>query len=77
MKTNTFTKNLKFCRKLNGLTQVQFAKQLSMKRSNVGAYEEGRAEPSIKQFLEICKFYNVDPNEFYNNEFTDENVVKI
>ena len=66
----TFVKNLKLFIKINGLTQNDFGNKISTKRSNVGAYEEGRAEPSIKKFLEICELYNVNPNDFYNYEFT-------
>ena len=67
-----FIKNLKLFRKLNGLTQTDFAEKMSLKRCTVGAYEEGRAEPSIKKFLEICDLYNISPSDFYNIEFTVE-----
>lgn len=40
--------NIRFLRKELGLTQDQFAQQLAIKRSLVGAYEEGRAEPRLE-----------------------------
>ncbi len=40
--------NIRFLRKQLGLTQDQFAQQLDIKRSLVGAYEEGRAEPRLE-----------------------------
>ncbi|MBL7863884.1 MAG: helix-turn-helix domain-containing protein [Cyclobacteriaceae bacterium] len=40
--------NIRFLRKQLGLTQDQFAQQLAIKRSLVGAYEEGRAEPRLE-----------------------------
>ena len=70
----TFIKNLKLFRKINGLTQTDFGNKIYIKRCTVGAYEEGRAEPSIKNFLEICKLYNINPDDFYNHEFTLETV---
>ena len=35
--------NLKYLRKKNGLTQQQFADNMEIKRSLIGAYEEDRA----------------------------------
>lgn len=40
--------NIRFLRKSLGLTQDQFAQKLDIKRSLVGAYEEGRAEPRLE-----------------------------
>lgn len=40
--------NIRYLRKQLGLTQDQFAQQLEIKRSLVGAYEEGRAEPRLE-----------------------------
>ena len=47
--------NIKFLRKKKGLTQQQFADEIGIKRSLVGAYEEERAEP--KYDLLKKKFY--------------------
>ncbi|MDX2045743.1 MAG: LexA family transcriptional regulator [Chitinophagaceae bacterium] len=40
-------RNLKYLRKLRGLTQEEFAAKLRIKRSLLGAYEEERADPRI------------------------------
>lgn len=40
--------NIRYLRKQQGLTQDQFAQKLAIKRSLVGAYEEGRAEPRLE-----------------------------
>ncbi|HOO09822.1 MAG TPA: LexA family transcriptional regulator [Cyclobacteriaceae bacterium] len=40
--------NIRFIRKQLKLTQEQFGQQLGIKRSLVGAYEEGRAEPRLE-----------------------------
>jgi transcriptional regulator with XRE-family HTH domain len=39
--------NIKFLRKNKGLTQEQFATEIGIKRSMVGAYEEDRASPKL------------------------------
>lgn len=41
-------RNIRFIRKKLQLTQEQFGLQLGIKRSLVGAYEEGRAEPRLE-----------------------------
>ena len=55
----SIAKNLKFLRKKAGYTQEQFAKELGIKRSLVGAYEEGRAEPRLQNLSKISKVLNV------------------
>lgn len=40
--------NIRYVRKQLGLTQDRFAQKLAIKRSLVGAYEEGRAEPRLE-----------------------------
>lgn len=46
--------NIRFIRRQLGLTQDQFAQQLDIKRSLVGAYEEGRAEPRLELLQKIA-----------------------
>lgn len=55
--------NIKFLRKKIGLTQEQMAQQIGIKRSLLGAYEEGRADPRISNLLKFAEIFNlsVDP----------------
>ena len=55
----SIAENLKFLRKKAGYTQEQFAQELGIKRSLVGAYEEGRAEPRLQNLSKISKVLNV------------------
>lgn len=66
---STFSNNLKTFRKLNGLTQQRFSEMTGIGRPTVGAYKEGRAEPQIGRFLQICLFYNMPPHQFYSFDF--------
>ena len=46
--------NVKFIRKQLRLTQDQFGQLLGIKRSLVGAYEEGRAEPRLELLQQMA-----------------------
>lgn len=48
------SENIKALRKSLGLTQDQFAQELGVKRSLIGAYEEGRAEPRLELLCKIA-----------------------
>ena len=50
--------NIRYLRKLNGLTQEQFSRKISIKRSLLGAYEEGRANPNQQNIQAIAKAFN-------------------
>jgi transcriptional regulator with XRE-family HTH domain len=53
--------NIKFLRKKKGLTQQNFADQVGIKRSLVGAYEEERAEPKYDFIKETINEKWVSP----------------
>ena len=55
--------NLRFLRKQKGWTQGQFAHQLGVKRSLIGAYEEGRADPRISFLLLICQKFDLSMDQ--------------
>ncbi|MEQ9424914.1 MAG: LexA family transcriptional regulator [Cyclobacteriaceae bacterium] len=49
--------NIRFLRKKLGLTQGQFAEKIGIKRSLVGAYEEGRAEPRLANLSRMAELF--------------------
>lgn len=53
------SENIKYLRKLNGLTQEQFSRRIGIKRSLLGAYEEGRANPNPNNLIAIAKSFNI------------------
>ncbi|RYY35248.1 MAG: LexA family transcriptional regulator [Sphingobacteriaceae bacterium] len=63
--------NIKFLRKKKGLTQQQFADQVGIKRSLVGAYEEQRAEPKYELLKTLATFFEISIDDFIN-ETIDE-----
>jgi len=63
--------NIKFLRKKKGLTQQQFADELGIKRSLIGAYEEERADPKYDLLKKIALFFEISIDDFIN-ETIDE-----
>lgn len=53
------TSNLRYLRKQAGYTQAQLAEKLDIKRSLVGAYEEGRAEPKLSTLVNIANLFGI------------------
>ncbi len=51
--------NIKFLRKKEGYTQETFAAAIGIKRSLVGAYEEGRADPRLSNLLKMSELFGV------------------
>lgn len=51
--------NIKALRKQVGFTQEQFAEKIGIKRSLLGAYEEGRADPRLNNLQNMAKEFGV------------------
>jgi transcriptional regulator with XRE-family HTH domain len=49
--------NIKYLRRLNGLTQEQFSRKIGIKRSLLGAYEEARANPNLDNLQNMAKIF--------------------
>ncbi|MBC8111605.1 MAG: helix-turn-helix transcriptional regulator [Verrucomicrobia bacterium] len=62
------SKNIKYLRRLNGLTQEQFARKIGIKRSLLGAYEEARANPNLDNLLNIAKVFGTDVDYILKND---------
>lgn len=56
---STVSDNLKALRKHHRYTQEQFAKKIGIKRSLLGAYEEGRADPRLANLEKIAETFDV------------------
>ena len=64
--------NIKFLRKKKGLTQQQFADQIGIKRSLVGAYEEERAEPKYDLLKNIASFFDITIDDFIKETINEK-----
>jgi len=66
--------NLKYLRKLKGLTQEEFAGKLQIKRSLLGAYEEERAEPRIDVLEIVSDQFGISLDELLRRDLSESNV---
>ncbi|MDF2383801.1 LexA family transcriptional regulator [Nostoc ellipsosporum NOK] len=65
------SKNMKYLRKLRGLTQEEFATKLGIKRSLVGAYEEERAEPRIDVLEILCDMFKLTLDDLLRTDLSE------
>lgn len=63
--------NLKYLRKLRGLTQEEFASKLGIKRSLLGAYEEERAEPRLDVLEAISDLFKVSLDDLLRRDISE------
>ena len=64
--------NIRFLRKQKGWTQEELARQLGVKRSLIGAYEEGRADPRISFMQLVCVKFNLDLDAFITMDLEND-----
>ncbi|MET3542644.1 transcriptional regulator with XRE-family HTH domain [Pontibacter aydingkolensis] len=63
-------------RKSAGYTQAQLADKLDIKRSLVGAYEEGRAEPKLTTLVNFAKLFDITLDDLITRDLSDPNTQK-
>lgn len=63
--------NLKYLRKLKGLTQEEFAQKLQIKRSLLGAYEEERAEPRVDVLEVVSDLFRVSLDDLLRRDMSE------
>jgi transcriptional regulator with XRE-family HTH domain len=68
--------NLKFWRRELALTQAQMAEKLGIKRSLVGAYEEGRAEPKLATLVNMARLFNISLDALVTTDFSKKKNAK-
>ncbi|MBX2916524.1 MAG: LexA family transcriptional regulator [Cyclobacteriaceae bacterium] len=70
--------NIRILRRRLSLTQDQFAQKLGIKRSLVGAYEEGRAEPRLELMQKMAEIFSMSVDQLIGQDFSSgaEPVVK-
>ncbi len=63
-------KNIRHLRRLKKLTQEQFAEDLTITRSRVSSYEEGRSEPPIEVLINFSHYFNLPIDILVKNDLT-------
>lgn len=64
--------NIRILRKRKGFTQDTFAQELGVKRSLVGAYEEGRAEPRLELLQKMAELFHISVDQLISVDFSRE-----
>jgi transcriptional regulator with XRE-family HTH domain len=62
--------NIKKIRIAKKLTQTEFAKLFGLKRTALGAYEEGRSEPKIDILIQISEYFRLSIESLIKKEIT-------
>ena len=60
--------NIKYLRRLNGLTQEQFSRKIAIKRSLLGAYEEARANPNLTNLKNMAAAFGITVDNLLKND---------
>ncbi|WP_075340734.1 XRE family transcriptional regulator [Tenacibaculum agarivorans] len=63
-------KNIRHLRMLKKRTQEQFAEELSITRSRVSSYEEGRSEPPIETLISFSDYFKLPIDILVKNDLT-------
>ena len=71
------SENIKHLRKLNNWTQGDFAEKIQIKRSLVGAYEEGRADPRLNNLTNMSNLFGVSIDQLINQKLTSFSLSQI
>jgi len=61
-------KNLKYLRKKNGLTQSDISEKLSLKRTMISAYEDGRSEPKLAALSTLSEMFDLTIDELLHRD---------
>jgi transcriptional regulator with XRE-family HTH domain len=64
--------NIKFLRKREHLTQEQLAHKIGIKRSLIGAYEEGRADPRLNNLLKMSELFRVSVDAMISRDLPNQ-----
>ncbi len=71
------SENIKHLRKQKGWTQGDLAEKIDIKRSLVGAYEEGRADPRLNNLMNICRLFKVSVDTLISKDLTKLSLTQV
>ena len=63
-------KNIRKIRISKKMTQTEFAELFDLKRTAVGSYEEGRAEPKIDTLIKIADYFKLSLDQLLRKELS-------
>jgi transcriptional regulator with XRE-family HTH domain len=60
--------NLKFLRKLNGLSQQKLAEAVGLNRNHIATYERGIAQPNASNLVRLAAYFGVSAAQFVTTD---------
>ena len=60
----------------SGISEYLLSLDLGQNRSYIQAISSGRALPSMKQFLNICEYFEITPLQFFDTSESNPQLVK-
>lgn len=69
-------KNIRKIRSIKNLNQSKFGELFNVNRSNIGAYEEGRATPKIELVIKIANYFSIPVEDILTKELTVNQILK-
>ena len=67
---NNLSKNIKHLRSLKKFTQESLAEELSVTRSRISSYEEGRSSPTIDFLIDFSAYFKIPIDIIIKNDLT-------
>lgn len=59
-----------------GVSEYQMSYDLGHSKSYVNNISSGKALPPMKEFLEICKYFDITPSQFFDEEIDDPHLLQ-
>lgn len=69
------SKRLKELRKLNQITQINFAKKIGVTAGAVGLWETGKRLPDIEMVFKIAKMFNVSTDYLLGEDLENQVII--
>jgi len=69
--SNLFARNLRFIRKLRGISQQILAESVGLKRNQIASYESGMAEPKPEACLALARYFDISPVSLFLEDLSE------
>ena len=77
MEKSILAKNIKQLRLFRSMNQTEFAELFGINRSNIGSYEESRAEPKLEVLMRIADEFDVTLDQLVRKELSITDIAGI
>lgn len=73
---NYFSKNLKFLREKNNMSQNKLAKLIGVNQTTIARWEDNNRTPTVDNAYDVCKIFNIPLSEFLGKDLKSLNQTK-